>query len=363
MKQILYLTWDDISKPTCGCAQRSAFLCEALRKIGDVDVVQLRREMVRETALATLFRKISKVALWPWGRPGIEINRNTIKSKKYDIVVCRYLMTAAITQAWKIAPCYVDIDDMPSEAFASVEGKRLPPILRPLGAVLVNLWLRYCLGKCPGAWTVSDTQVQFVREIGIKNVRVLPNLARRPGPNYNVNAHQERLLMTVGLMGYGPNQEGVDWFLTTIWPEVHERWPDLTYAIAGGGLAENIQSKWAALPNVHVMGFVDDIDSLYARSLAVVAPILSGAGTCIKVVEAGLHGRYVLATPKATRGHDDLIPLGGIKVFEDCDGFCKMLETIMRSDLATEQPILSKETARINSIEKFDKAVEDLLTS
>jgi len=378
--RILYLTWDDVTKPTCGCAQRSAFLYGSLKQLGEVDVVQLKHGWIRETVLAKLFRKLTKVARWPFGRPSVDLSALQLQlptatkpvnsalqlqllttTTTYDLVVCRYLSTAAITQAWKIAPCYVDIDDMPTDAFSSVDGKRLPKILRPIGAVLVRMWQKYCLRKCAGAWAVSEGQAEYVRKLGIGKVGALPNLARRPGSDYNVAAPQEHLLMTVGLMGYGPNQEGVGWFLDNVWTKVHERWPDLRYAIAGGGLPDSLKGKWSAVPGVQVLGFVDDLDALYAKSLAVVTPILSGAGTCIKVVEAGLHGRFVLATPKALRGHESLLLLGGIRSFEAAEGFCSALAYVMGKNMVECKERLAEETERVNSIEAFDAKVMEVI--
>jgi len=350
MKKILYITASDPLDPTSGSRQRSAFLLEALKEIGEVEIVNplaYGDGSTMRKLLAVPFRKITKVGRWPF--------RSRLLDGKYDLVVARYVMAAAEMQAWQYGPCYIDIDDLPIDAFDQVDKFRLPPWLRPFSRALVKAWQDYCLSKCAGVWVISQEQTTKVHH---KNMGVLPNLARRPKVGYRVSEVQKRQLMTIGLMGYGPNSAGVDWFIDTIWPKVHSTYPDLTYVIAGGELSEVLKKKWDAIPGVRVLGFVDDIDALYAESLAVVAPINAGAGTCIKVVEAGLHGRYVFATPVACRGHEQLMEIGGIKVFEDADCFMSALQAFMSVDRTALQQRIADKTCEINSVASFAKEVK-----
>ena len=357
--RILYITYDDVTAPNCGCAQRSAFLYKSLCECGEVVVFNPRihgeGSLIRRL-FAVPFRKLTKVARWP-----CRAKIKELACQKWDAVVVRYLMMAAEFKAWQYGPCYVDIDDLPEKAYANVESKRLPNALRPIGGFLVKAWQRYCLGKCAGAWVVSDEEREYVGKLVHANVGVLRNIARVPDQKYDVSSPQEKLLMTVGLMGYQPNAEGVDWFLKNIWPKVHERWPELCYAIAGGGAQEETIKKWSMSPNVKVLGFVDDLDALYGKSLAVVAPILSGAGTCIKVVEAALHGRKVFATSVALRGNVDL---AGAETFENSEMFINALERWLQkteSERMREQLHMAKQAGSANSFEGFCVSVKKVL--
>jgi glycosyltransferase involved in cell wall biosynthesis len=47
----------------------------------------------------------------------------------------------------------------------------------------------------------------------------------------------------------------------------------------------------------------ESLDPLYARAAVVVAPIRLGHGTRIKVLEAASHGRAMVATTEALKGH------------------------------------------------------------
>jgi glycosyltransferase involved in cell wall biosynthesis len=56
------------------------------------------------------------------------------------------------------------------------------------------------------------------------------------------------------------------------------------------------------MPGVEFTGFVDDLASLYRRSKVVCAPILSGAGTRVKIIEAAAFGKPIVATRIGAEG-------------------------------------------------------------
>lgn len=320
---ILYITHCDPRRTDFGSAQRSHLMWKALKRLGTVYTIYNigpddpkkvfdNTEHIASVSLLSpnLIVKILQVlcvrylapAEWPFRSRKFIKSKLPWKNVEFDCVVTRYLRTAAQTAAWKIAPLYVDIDDLPSESFATIRRGAHSTIVGWFLQKIVDAWQRFVLRKCRATWIANGDQVAEVQKLC--TCSSLPNLAMPPSADYVRNGRQKQQLMTVGLMGYEPNYQGVDWFLETCWPEIHRHFPEMTYAIAGGGLSNEFKAKWATLPNVRVLGFVDDLDALYSESLAVVTPIRSGAGTCIKVIEAALHGRSVLATPFAVRGLD-----------------------------------------------------------
>lgn len=313
---ILYLTTLDPRQKTYGGEQRTHALWKALQKCGQVHTLVLRggRHVVPEEdadnlirivsadspslffkALDRLMLRVGNGTRFPWhakknvqklvGWPGV----------KFDVVVCRYLGPMAMTSAWKIAPCVVDIDDYPP---ALARSRHKSWFCR----LLVGGWTKYLLKKAHAAWIPDAAQIPLISKW--VPCAHLPNLARGPSAAYHSQCPQKEQLMTVGLMAHLPNQEGVDWFLQTVWPAVHAKFPSMRYQIIGKGVPPVLEKKWRSIPGVEVVGYVSDVelDRLYEESLAVVAPILSGAGTCIKVLEAGLRQRFVYATSFARRG-------------------------------------------------------------
>jgi len=95
---------------------------------------------------------------------------------------------------------------------------------------------------------------------------------------------------------YGPNREGGDYLLREVWPEVLRRSSTARLRIAGRGSAETF--AWAAgHERVEVIGEIADPTQLFHNAACMLAPVKSGGGTQLKVVEGLGRGRAVVATP------------------------------------------------------------------
>ena len=294
---ILYITSDNLESPCCGSAIRSKNIYDALCQLGDVTIYSPEKHP-KENVIEIAFRKFAKIVRYPFG-PSPILQNSKINHKNFDAIVCRYIMNASATRPWKVAPCFIDIDDDPIMAFDNVEAKSLPCFLRPIGHLLVKLCSSYCLHRCRGYWTIDE----------------LPNIACMPSKDYfkyKPETNGKQYLLSVGLMSYSPNAEGVEWFLEQIWPTVQIEFPNLIWKIVGRGMSEELKTKCLKAHNIEVLGFVDNLEPLYRGAIAVVAPVLSGAGTCIKVREAALYGKIVLGTKVAFRGCPEIIILDNI---------------------------------------------------
>lgn len=111
----------------------------------------------------------------------------------------------------------------------------------------------------------------------------------------------------VGNLRWHPNVEGLDWFCRDVWPRVRARLPDATFEIAGVGLDQDergalrVPSAWQ-VPGVTTTGFLEDLEPLYARSLAMLAPITGGSGVRMKLLEGFRAGVPVVTTSDGALG-------------------------------------------------------------
>jgi glycosyltransferase involved in cell wall biosynthesis len=117
------------------------------------------------------------------------------------------------------------------------------------------------------------------------------------------------VVLMVGNYQYAATLEGARFVLDRVLPRVLTRHPQAVFRLVGPGLPA------VRHPNVQIPGFVDDLPVEYRRAAVVVAPIASGGGIKIKVVEALAMGRFLVATPKALEGigtrlaHTAVVPL------------------------------------------------------
>ncbi len=127
----------------------------------------------------------------------------------------------------------------------------------------------------------------------------------------SANNNPEHALFHIGAMNWLPNEEGIKWFLDKVWPEVHRNMPDLKLYLAGRNMP-----KWLLnykIKNVFVLGEVDDAKEFIESKTISIAPLLSGSGIRIKIIESMALAKAVVATSigaegiNYTNGHDILI--------------------------------------------------------
>ena len=381
---ILYISLDDPRKFGMGSQQRNNFLWRALREIGDVytvfgarekdslvvdDNLKIRSIFLRpktflEAKFRWFFRGLIKYGNWPFRDKCIVRECIGWKDVKFDIVVARCLGAASWLSAWQIAPLYVDVDDVPTLAFESVIRFQLPHILVPVSRAIMRWWQNFVVGKCNGLWLVKASDSNELP----KGVRysLLHNIARLPADSYSINCEaEEKIMLTVGCMGYGPNSEGVSWFLKNVWCTFYEDHRDWKYVIVGRGADHLHLSEWQGYQGVNVMGYVDNLEDVYARASAVVAPINSGAGTCIKVIESAVYGKKTFATPFAVRGmQEDEISRYGIDVFYGADEFIREFNSWFDKETSARTDCLARIAADARkdySFDGFRDAVRDMV--
>jgi glycosyltransferase involved in cell wall biosynthesis len=100
---------------------------------------------------------------------------------------------------------------------------------------------------------------------------------------------------------YHPNIDAVQFLVAEIWPEVKKRHPGLRLKLVGRG-DRFIRHLIPAGADVEVTGAVPDAFREIAGAGIVVAPLRTGSGTRIKIIEAWAAARPVVATPVAAEG-------------------------------------------------------------
>lgn len=278
----------------------------------------------------------------------------------FDIVVTRYIYPLCHYKYGEIAPLLIDVDDHPLQVYDTVHKKRLPIGLKTIGKFLTKLQTNYIINKSVGGWIANKGQEKSLGN----NYMFLPNIPQFPSVSYQVENNERNNLFTVGVMAYGPNKEGVTHFLGQIWPSFHEKYPDVQYFIVGKGASDVEVKLWNNYEGVKYLGFVEDLELLYEKTLATVVPVYSGGGTCIKTLESMAYSRPCISTPFGARGLAEDVINGekGILLFEDAESFINAYERVLdsnRRDVIEEQ---GRHFVTSNySVDSFDKAVDDVV--
>jgi glycosyltransferase involved in cell wall biosynthesis len=126
------------------------------------------------------------------------------------------------------------------------------------------------------------------------HVWVVPNGVTLPADIPPLPA--EPTLLFVGSLQSEFNRGGVEWFVESCWPLVLAARPDARLILVGSGSLDIDGSRITRL------GAVDDLAPVYAQARCCIVPLLAGAGTRLKVIEAMAFGRPVVSTPVGAEG-------------------------------------------------------------
>lgn len=348
---ILYFTRTDPDRQEKGGEQRTHRIRAALAALGDVYTIVPVFDSVRERLDAE--RKVAWVCSerrgsWRWWKrnivqrafPGIQTSAtyplrrpHEWEGIRFDAVVSRYITLTGYYQTWRWGAAFVDLDDTPWEILSTAAGSGPAKGLARFKASMMHRWAEGVFRHVRHVWVVRPDQAAQVR--GCKSVSVLPNLARPPEREPDPCGPQERFFLTVGALDHPPNYRGIDAFLERHWPAIAAAHPGWKYRIGGKNCPPALARKWQGIPGVRLLGWVDDLDDLYRRAFAVFAPIDSGSGSCIKVLEALLQARACLGPAFALRAvpPENCTPAHGLFPCETTDDYLAAIATL-RNDSA-----------------------------
>lgn len=114
----------------------------------------------------------------------------------------------------------------------------------------------------------------------------------------------EPVVLLSGNLGYRPTVRAALWFADRIWPEVRRLVPAARWLLAGARPASAVR-RLADRPGIEVYGDVDDLASFLGRARLAIAPMTTGSGVPLKIVEALAAGVPVVADPWPAAGLED----------------------------------------------------------
>ncbi|MGN6186713.1 MAG: glycosyltransferase family 4 protein [Thermoanaerobaculia bacterium] len=127
-------------------------------------------------------------------------------------------------------------------------------------------------------------------------------------------SQQEPEPNTVGFIGaldYQPNQQAVHWIFDELWPRVVARAPHAKLTISGSNPPPSLRERVITAP---------DAQEFMRSQSVMIAPLLSGGGMRIKVLEALALGKPIIATTRGAGGVA-FTPGRELLIADDVDSF------------------------------------------
>lgn len=251
--------------------------------------------------LERLLRRLIPYCGWSYGCDWRRFHR---EFADVDIVVARLIAPVGRFRLDRMRiPLYIDADDIHTIEFdlqTEIVGNGL---WRRIQRWILSKKQFFAYSKAKRIWVPSFEHVLYFFRYPFS---LLPNIPFPPLPDVSRERGDYNRLVFIGLMASSPNYLAIDNFLKEYWHRLKKDFPKLSLDVIGSGLPQKFLKEWTGYEGVSIRGYVSDIHEAYAQSLALITPMIIGAGTCIKVLEALRMGRPVISTAQGLRG----IPIG-----------------------------------------------------
>jgi glycosyltransferase involved in cell wall biosynthesis len=227
-------------------------------------------------------------------------------SRKPDAIFAHklYAMCPLMLSQKKLPPVYFDLDDIEHISF-----KRSINLLpRWYDKILNYIQLPMLLSGERGAirlahktFVCSELDRDYLtKRWTLSGVTTIPNAVAIPERQ---SLTTDPTMLFIGSYTYKPNIDAAEFLINEVWPEIHKIMPEANLIIAGAN-PDKISCYSINIPGVNFTGFVDNLESLYEQVRIVCAPIFSGGGTRLKIIEAASFAKPVLATRIGAEGLD-----------------------------------------------------------
>jgi polysaccharide biosynthesis protein PslH len=228
--------------------------------------------------------------------------RATIQNYKFDLVIASQLSMASYFPSFQGIPALFEEMEL-GTFYGQVlgEGHFSERLLARLRWLKLKRYISRLLKNFNSSTVVSEKEYQIIArnfQGHEGKVDVLPNgVDFREYQNVNVDRRPKHLIFS-GSFTFPANYLAMQWFIGRVFPLVLEKIPEAQLIITG----DHADLPLPSMKNVILTGYVEDIKSWIASCDVSIAPIWSGGGTRLKILEAMAVGTPVVATSKGAEG-------------------------------------------------------------
>ncbi|MBC7553048.1 MAG: glycosyltransferase [Taibaiella sp.] len=104
----------------------------------------------------------------------------------------------------------------------------------------------------------------------------------------------------IGAMDWIPNREAIRWFLSEVWPKIHNTIPKFEFYFAGRKMTTDFLER--EIEGVHCMGEVENADEFIADKKILIVPVATTGGIRVKILEAMAAGKIIITSPEGIKG-------------------------------------------------------------
>jgi glycosyltransferase involved in cell wall biosynthesis len=232
-----------------------------------------------------------------------QLIQNEISSQDYDLVIASGIyMADYLNGAFGVPAIFEEAEigvftDAATNSNNFIRRTRNQLTLSKLKSYFQDLLPRFAYST-----VVSEEEKNLLAQLipEYKSFEVIPNGVSLASYNGNLEKPQPGRLIFTGALTFAPNYHAMDWFSNQVLPLVKRTNPEVQLLITGNHGGRKLLNE----RSIKLVGYVENIRPLISSAWISIAPIFSGGGTRLKILEAfGLH-TPVIATSKGAEGLD-----------------------------------------------------------
>jgi glycosyltransferase involved in cell wall biosynthesis len=173
---------------------------------------------------------------------------------------------------------------------------------RRLTLFKLQTYFHNLLNNFDACTVVSENERKLLKDIvpDYHTVEIIPNGVNLADYRDVLEKPKPGQLIFTGSLTYYPNYYAMLWFIDHVFPKIQAEVPNVQLTITG----ENSERPLPDVNNINLTGYVEDIRPLISSSRVSLAPIFTGGGTRLKILEAFALQTPVVATTKGAEGLD-----------------------------------------------------------
>lgn len=195
-------------------------------------------------------------------------------------------------------------------------------------ALQLRYWeKRFCTSADRVVVTSQRDRTLLENLVKKSHIEVLPNCI----PAQTISARREgslNRLLFVGTLDYEPNMKGLAWFLEEVVPLL--RTENFSINVVGARPSEKFMD-YLKSKGAQVYANVPDLGLYYDEAKVCIAPILSGGGTRLKILECLGRAKALVSTRKGAEGLE-LQSESHLLLADSAEDFAKAVDRFLQSD-------------------------------
>lgn len=189
----------------------------------------------------------------------------------------------------------------------------------------VSIYEKKLADKSHCSFVVSDIDRKHINSLKIKVIPLGVNVS-----NKNRKVRIKPVIIFTGNMYYQPNIDAVTWFTKNCWPKILQEEQQAKFFIVGNNPSTSILSISKKYSSIKVMGNVPSIIDKLNKATVAIAPMQSGSGMQIKILEA-MSCAIPVVTSNIGLGDLKAVPGKDLLIAKTADDFSKKVISLIQS--------------------------------